>query len=412
MFSNELYESYIIIIQKMIRTTNVKNDATERTVFYVLTAALSIFWMWLAYRFYEAGGLLSGHIRYAIEIDNGNNVVIHPGLFWLNSIVSHILALPVVDSLYYLLSIHVALTFCALIWVLRLLDYSNTNFYMVLCTAMALMVVAPIGLPMLSPKVYSFVTNNHAIMLLRNGTHTAVLPYVILSFGLLTKILKGQLETKRFSNTAAIAAGIVLLMSCMIKPSFSLSIVPAIGLYVILNKNIPRNARFKIAAVLLPTLFVLAGQFVLHFIYNSSHPTTTIALRPFVIWTRSNKYPLLAFILALIFPLVVLLYRRKVITVPTLIAWINLAIAIVPYSLFSIGDGLPGDHRDFEWGYLQARQLVFLCSCVEWWGWLKDEQSLLQRTSRIAAYGAGILLVLHALFGYARLFMLDTPKLL
>jgi hypothetical protein len=386
---------------------NAKNYCINRTVFYVLVTLLCLFWMWFAHRFYQAGGLLSGHIHYAKEFDKGNFVIIHPGIFWINSILRHSLSLSVTASLYYLLSVHVALTFCAIIWVLKLLDSGNTNSYMVIWAAMALMVVAPIGLPFLDSKVYDFTNYNRATFLLRNATHTAVLPYVIIAFGLLTKILKDQLETGGFSKIAAIAAGIALLISGFIKPSFASSIVPAIGLYVILNKGIPWSARFKIACILMPTLFLLAGQFVFHFIYNSLYPVTRISFRPWAIWSENNQYPLLAFILATAFPLVVLFYRRNTLTIPILISWINLGIAIIPYSLFYIGENLPGDHRDFEWGYLQARQIVFLCSAVEWWRWLKDEQSELPHARHRAIYGAGILLVAHAVFGCMRLFMVD-----
>ncbi len=382
----------------------------------ILTAFLCLVLLWFSHVFYQHGGLIEVHRHFAQQVNNGAYLaVLHPGIYWLGSLLSHITSLPIDQSLDYLLSIHVALTLCAIIWALKLLYVNDADPYALLLCAIAVMIEAPIGIPLLNPVVYNFPLANRTAFLLRNATHTAVLPYAIAAFGLLGSLLQSKISTGSFNKKPAITAGILLCISALMKPSFAVTIIPAIVLYMTFSKQFSWKERGKILSILAPTALLILVQFYIGFVSNPE-TSRVIHLRfdPWTVWVNNNQYPLLSLMLAIVFPAFILAYRRNKVTVPTIVAWLNLYISIIPYILFNEVPGISTSwDRDFEWSYLHARQILFLCSVVEWWRWMQSEptQSPGFPKTLNATHIAGLLLMAQAMFGYVRLLIIDTIQL-
>jgi len=382
---------------------------------YFLTALSCFFLIGFSHYFYEQGGLIRGQQSYAQQIYGGDYfVVLHPGVYWMASFLAHIGSWPVEDSLSWLLSIHVALLLCALIWALKLLDSNKADPYAYLLGAFAVMIAAPIGIPLVSPYVYNFTSYNRSAFLLRNGTHTAMLPYAMAVFGLLGYVLCTLKNTGVFLRRYALLAAILLCMSSLIKPSFAVSIIPATIIYMLFGR-FSWKERGQVLYMVIPTIFLILCQFYIGFIHNPFAPRTIhLTISPWTVWTENNIHPVLSLLLAVAFPLFVLIYRGRKFYAPAIIAWMALAIAIIPYIFLMQVPGISSmADRDFEWSYLDARQILFLCSVAEWWKWMREEASehaagLPVRVRPVQL--AGLLLILHAMFGYMRLVLIDMPK--
>jgi len=370
------------------------------------TGLLAVFLVGFAHRFYAHNGLIEMHNQFMARVHNGEYLpILHPGIYWLSNIVSYVTTWPAQESLYGVLSIHAAFTLYAILWALRLLDTHPVDPYFLLLCALGIMIAAPVGLPLLNPGVYNFPAYARTAFLLRNATHVAVQPYAIAAFGLLGAIIG---HTKVFSWKSGLAAGILLWISALMKPSFALTIIPAILLYAFARPEYSSKDRARIIAILLPAALLILGQFYIGFVYNPlAAQTIHVMFKPWAVWSVNNQYPLLSLLLAIAFPAWVLIFRKNTLSAPTIIAWVNLAIAIIPFTLLYEVPGIStSSDRDFEWSYLYAQQLLMLCSVMEWWRWLRDARQ--KKTSGLpeglgAIHIAGLLFVAHAMTGYMRL---------
>lgn len=383
--------------------------AIDNRWFILFAFALCLFAGWTSYCYYEYGGMVKGHIKFAKALYKGTDFVLHPGIFWLSGLVHDLTALSIRESLFILTSLHVALIIPAIFWALRLLNYNRIEpQWVLLALALAIMVVAPIGLPTLKPHIYDFPKHRRTVFLLRSATLMAMLPYAIIAFGFLTKVIQQQIAERTFDRKAAIAAAAALFISSLIKPSFAVSICPAVGLYVLCKREIPWRAKINIACILLPTSFLLLAQIGTGIVYNPMRPVMSLEIAPFETWEHQNKNPLLAFILANAFSLFILGCRSNTLSSFSWIAWINLGISVAIYSLFAMNG--PGDAtRDLEWPYVTARQILCLCSAMELWKWLREKYSRPHQFFKSLGlqHIALILLITHTAFGYVRLATVD-----
>lgn len=364
----------------------------------------------LIYSYCNFGHIIPAQLHFAEEMYRGHFLVLHPGIYWMADGFSWLTSLSIKESLHLLLSVHVALTFAAIVWVMRRLgsEYIISNPALWLC-ALAVMIAAPLGLPDVPLSTYNFTASNRSFFLLRNATYTGLLSYAITSFGLLMLLCRQKNYGTSFPWKQAFTASALLFISALIKPSFALTIIPAIGLYLLCDRR-PWSNRFFLMALMLPAGVLMLFQFYIGFVHSSLPPyPSNFTLDPFVVWQRNNVHILLSMLLAMLFPLIVLYGCRNSLSAETRIAWVSLALSLIPYLLLRQTSGVFND-RDFEWSYLNARQILFLCSIVEWWRWHKRTFELHphyfpQRV--MLADIAGMILLAHAVFGYARLLLID-----
>jgi hypothetical protein len=366
------------------------------------TGLLCIVWICVAYSYYQHGGLIAPHVKFALGIHDGTLRILHPGIFWLASGFSNLSGLPVLESLYWLLSLHVALTLCALIFALRLLA-PDTNEWMLFISAALLMVVSHIGFFGLDPSVYNFLPYHRNFIILRNATHTAMLPYAFVAFGLLCAVIKNHLDKNPYNQKQGLLCGVFLFAATLIKPSFCITLIPAVVLYLLAVYHADKKFLVHMALIFLPTALLLALQFYVGFVENPQGKVIGMGVDPWRVWAWNNHQPILSLFLALAFPLWIACYRGKQFSFFTRIAWINLAISLVPYILLYETN----NDRDFEWSHLHAKQIVFLCSVVEWWGWRKGAASTQKWPIMIGA----ALFLAHAMFGLVKLMTVDLAIL-
>jgi len=360
-----------------------------------------------SYQFYEQGGLLDGHQEFLDQINAGNYfAVIHPGIYWLAVALNQLTAIPLHESLFRLLSLHFAATFFVTMIGLKLLDTDAADPYLIFFAAVAVMIAMPLGLPFLPPEVYNYsVDLTRVTLLLRNATHTAMQPYAIGAFCLTMAVIR-KLKSGEFATKMAVAASVLLFISVLMKPSFAFSFIPSLGLYLLFKRSFSFNDKLKVVAIAVPAGWLLCGQFYINYIHpiGNFDLHSAVSFTPFEAWIFVNKKPLWALVTAILFPLMVLCCRLRKISEFTWIAWINLAIALIPQSLFWLG-GL-----DNEWSYLDAREILFLCSIVEWWRWLKEDRVHILPGRFGVAHFAGLILLMHVMFGYMRMITIDMPS--
>lgn len=363
--------------------------------------------------FYGHGRILEEHIVFVRGLHEGTQLVPHPGVFLLASLWSHLSGYEISRSLSHVLILHFTATFIALFWCLRQFLHMQNDRYIYMLLALCLMLASPIGLPLINPWVYNFGYNSRMPFGLHNATHIGLLPYMFLSFGLLCRILKNPEQHAEMPYRTLALFSCALFFSTLVKPSFSISLIPAIACYFLINRKKYNLNIYAILFALLPSSLLILIQYYVGFVHNPLGKTIEYTLMPFQVWEENNKLPILSFFLACLFPLWVSLIRYRCLTSPTKIAWINLFIALIPYILFAETKEY-GD-RNFEWSYLHARMILFLCCAGELVLWIRAVQPKsnpssisLTRTQLIA----GIIFGLHCAFGYFRFIIYLSPNLL
>jgi hypothetical protein len=326
----------------------------------------------------------------------------HPGFPFAVIALHHVSGLSWETSAIILAGAHIVLTF----WVLRFLLIrfmpASASPFLLELLALGLMVAAPIGLPYINERTYSFDFPNRSTLLWRNTTHTALQPYALLAFGLFWALIEQLRRNVPISLYLPIGASLCLAVSSLMKPSLALSLIPTIVLCV--PVLLPRELRKwgVCALALLPVLVVLLGQVYIGFVdpLNSKH-TDSVLIAPFQVWRSNNVTPWLAFLLSVLFPLYVFAIRRGRLQWPFVLAAINFLIAVIPYALLK--ERVRGE-RNLEWSYWIGLQILFMVTLIELFRWREEsssgnaERPAIPASWRIAfaLFGA------HVAFGLAR----------
>lgn len=345
-----------------------------------------------AYYFYLRLGqhpnVFRSHLDEAIAMDRGEHFIMHFGIFLLTIVFKHATGLPWVDAFSLLLCFHVVLTYLALTWFLELFCSDLASPRQLCLLGLALMILGPIGLPFIDSRIYSFPIWNRYILLLRNSTYTAAQPYVILAFTYACRLIE-----REYGRKTVLLAAVTLWLSTLMKPSFAVSFIPALGLFTLLRVRSLRTTLALAAAISL-TLVTLPLQYYIGFIDNPIGYHNSFAVDPWVVWENNNVAPLLSLFLAIVFPLYVTLERARRIAPITWLAWINFAIAVVPYAL--LRETSPQGDRNFEWAVWFGLHVLFLTTVRDWLVWRKKEGA---RTEQGAVDVATKILLLHIFFG-------------
>jgi len=377
----------------------------DRNPIEIATVLLPWVLGFIAYNYYRKGGMLAGHIKWVDTINNGTDFIDHPGLFWLSGLFHRFTSLSSRQSIFIITSLHVGMLLPAIMWALKQLDFTHAGAPRTyLLGALAVMIAAPVAIPFLPLEIYNFSTANRVPFLLRNATLMCLLPYMYAAFGLLMVIIRGQINQEALNRETSLMAGFFVFMSALIKPSFAISILPTIGLYVLFQKKISWGAKLKIGCIFIPTALLLLCSLYIGIIFNPWRTAMPFIFAPLKTWRKNNMYPYLNLFLSIAFPACILLYRVTKIDFFTKIAWLNLLIATLPYAFFTMGE------RDLEWPYLNACQLLMLCSVVEWWKWIQEKYPKRIQSSGITGppNEARKILRLHIICGCIRAVCVDN----
>ena len=199
-----------------------------------------------------------------------------------------------------------------------------------------------------------------------NPTTLAVRPIALLIFVLVSSMVI-QSRKEEFENSIpvgkAIATGILLILSCLAKPSFVQVFYPAIFTLMVVWLIMFRGKNLKTAIqlmlVCLPSLVVMILQFVIAF-YSGNSNSGGITIAPFAVAGARTPSIAISMLLLLAFPILMLILTaiRGSLTWGDALAWLMLLWGTV-WRLFLAEKGERMYHGNFTWGYMLAVYLVW-----------------------------------------------------
>lgn len=366
-----------------------------------------------AWHFYSENSVIQAHQGFLQRMQDEDNylILLHPGIYWLSLLTARLTGLDALQAMHIWLSLHAAALPLVLVAVLRWLDTGPASRGVLLGGALMAMLAGSIPLPLVDVTVYNYAHINRSFLLLRNATHTAMLPYGIAAFGLLARIIAAGQRNVAVGKGQYAALALLLLASALMKPSLAVALIPAAGLYLRVTTTLPPRPKLLLVAAMAPAALLVLLQFTFGFLHNPSGSSVIhLQFDLLRVWRDNNMYPLLSCLLATAFPLWMLWCRRPL-SMPARIAWAAFTLSLIPYVMLGeVADISTSSDRDFEWSYLHTRQLVFIACIAEWWRWLREEHSrpasaaLALRPLHIAT----LLLLAHAVSGYVRMVVVDV----
>ncbi len=201
-----------------------------------------------------------------------------------------------------------------------------------------------------------------------NITYMATRPFAILAFFLFARILdyyEERTDLKEF-----FLFGVSLLLTTMTKPSYTLILVSTAGLVMLYRlfrgrwKNLKRSVYLGLAFV--PTFIDMLYQFGGVFGESSkAGESGGIGIGIGSVWKLYTDNIPLAVVLALGFPLLVLLFHGKEIKQNTLyrFSWVQLIVSIMELFLL-YENGRRFSDANFSWGYMHGIFFVFVTSLI------------------------------------------------
>lgn len=210
-----------------------------------------------------------------------------------------------------------------------------------------------------------------------NATYMAARPFMVLAFffGVYTLVhyehdfAKGAAFT-RYRKTAYLAFSISLLLATLAKPSYTLVhgfTVVIIMLYRLFKSRF-KNLRQTIllGCYYIPTIMSLGYQYLGVFSGGSSHNDEQgIGFGFFRVWSLYTKNIPLAIALAILFPIIVLIFHRNQLSKNNMyrFAW-QIYIVAFATTAFLYEKGFRELHFNFCWGYICGIFLVFFVSMI------------------------------------------------
>lgn len=199
-----------------------------------------------------------------------------------------------------------------------------------------------------------------------NPTTIMVRPIALLVFLLVTaEVLKCREQEfeKGISVGKGILIAILLVLSCLAKPSFVQIFYPAILTLMVLWLIVYHRKNLKLALELLfvcvPSLIVMILQFIVSF-YSDNKSSGGITIAPFqVAGLRTDSIPI-SLLLVTAFPLLMLVLAaiRKKVTWSEGFAWILYLWGLL-WKLLLAETGERATHGNFTWGFILGLYLVW-----------------------------------------------------
>lgn len=202
-----------------------------------------------------------------------------------------------------------------------------------------------------------------------NATYLAVRPFTVPGFFLSAKVLSEY--ERNFSPRDGIALGISVFLATFTKPSFTFILAPVLAVTVLWRLFAKKFVYWKNTAALcccfLPTALLLVYQFRGVFMGNNSRGEETgIGLEMGKAWhVYSGNIPL-SIIMAMLFPLVVLVLNFKELKQNGAfrLAWQTMLVGLLSF-LMLYEKGFRFEHMNFSWGYMHGLFFVFLISVLQ-----------------------------------------------
>ncbi len=229
-----------------------------------------------------------------------------------------------------------------------------------------------------------------------NSTNILAAPFVIALFAAAVVFLR------RASHGSATVVSALAVASVLAKPNFALAFLPALGvaaLVCLAQQGVaPARRAGMLAVILAPVTVLLAIQYVLVFAMEDVR-STTLEVQPFAIWSLHSGNIPLSLLLSLAGPAVALLAmdRAQRRSLPVVLAWAVVAVAIIQLSLFAEVEatGELASSANWFWGGYLAVLVLFVVSLIE----VARAALARPQTRRVAVVVAVVVMGLHVISG-------------
>ncbi len=223
--------------------------------------------------------------------------------------------------------------------------------------------IAGFGLLLVNPIIL-FTLKSRLILgyfpanLWHNPTYILLRPFALWLFFFVEDYWNKSLKTKDWVLVAFIS-----YLAIFAKPNFTLSFLPALGIYCVLKCKSIKNWNWGLlTALVLPAILSLAYQYW----FVAQYPTeSSFFFEPLVgaLYYTQNIFKFLAFLLlSIAFPLLLLVFDFSEAThkIDMQLAWLNFAVALLTFLLFT---ELPHVAMlNFSWGAVMAVFILFVVS--------------------------------------------------
>lgn len=273
----------------------------------------------------------------------------------------------------------------------KYIDKQDTSDFVVLVEAIALNIVLNCAMP----GVASMYLNGN---MWGNITYTAMKPFAFFTFFLFTEMRMKE-YCKSFSRNYIMFV-IFLTITTGLKPNFTISIMPLIGISVIYDfckKRIPFKKALLLAMAFLPSFYIMYKQY--RILFQGQGAGGTVFMPGYVLGLMSD-YVVIMILLSVLFPLVVTIYNIKTIhkdifSKSVLYLWlINFGI------IFLFGEnGYRQNHGNFLWGSYFATFLWFVDAYRWYWKNVLECKKDKSKKKIIMAIFLTIIFLLHLVSG-------------
>jgi len=336
---------------------------------------------------------LPSHINIAMRMFSGKTIVVHPGFHAVAFLFSKVLYTSIEYGAIMALSTALVSLAIGISLVLRIFLrdlYSDTS--MVVMTAILLLVSA-IYLPFFNENIY---LGQGSPNVWHNPTILAVKPFVLPCI-LLTLPFLSQRPSEAGVPMRFWLTSILLAVSTMMKPSFMLTFLPTIVIYLYLKKSSGRlDNNSKLLLLLLPSILIIELQL---FGSIAKRSTAGFVIDFLGVWRLYSPNVFVSFLLATAFPLSIMLFRmRQCLNNDYIVlSAINLSVGYLLYMCFA-EQGPRFAHGNFGWSRQIGLQIVFVFCAIEFFKWIKSNSSS-SISGKIMISVSSILLSLHVISG-------------
>ncbi|MDP4832967.1 MAG: hypothetical protein NWR41_04625 [Rickettsiaceae bacterium] len=286
----------------------------------------------------------------------------HPGFHVLVYAFSKIFFLSVeYSSIIILSTTQVVITYIFM----KLFQRYFSDYLAIFWCTIIIFIICPIYLPFFNQNLY---LGQGSPNLWHNPTLILVKPFAYLSV-LLTVPLLNSSKTK-LKETLFLS--LIVAISTVIKPSFVISFIPVLSFYTLFYYRINLTAWIKVCTIISPTLLILGWQFIEHSKMGSN---SEIIFDFFGVWRIYSPNPLISFVISVLFPLLIIIFRYKVLLNNRFLVfnWMCLLFSFLIFGLFA-ENGTRYEDANFMWGINVFLPLVFAFSLLEFVKWWKEDK--------------------------------------
>ena len=228
-----------------------------------------------------------------------------------------------------------------------------------------LLVALPLGI-MLAAPFFLIALKDHRLYFgylginsYHNPTTIALKPYALILFF----ISAFALEKGKIPTFQAIICLLSVVLSTLIKPSFIICLLPAVGIYFLINLMRQKvfDWRTILFCVFIPSISVLA----LENLGTYTAGDISVTFNPFVVMKNSSDFLLIKFLLSIWFPLIVLItYWKKALEYfPMRLAWLTFFFG-ASYTYLLAEGGWRIFHGNFTWSGEISLFILFVVSAL------------------------------------------------